>query len=78
MAKDIINKTFKDSLKKKNNKLFWWGDKKYISKKNEEIISPNILWMGSEVGDKNSSDNVEEVKHDPSGNWQLARRDGPN
>lgn len=33
--------------------------------------------MGSAVGDKNSSDNIEELKNGPVGNWQLDRHDGP-
>lgn len=38
-------------------------------------LPPNILWMGSEAGDKNSSDNIEEVKYGPSSNWQLSKLD---
>lgn len=49
-----------------------------MSKKNEKILSPNIFWMHSEHGDKNSSDNTEEVKNGPSGKWQFARCDGPD
>lgn len=33
--------------------------------------------MGREVGDKNFSDNIEELKNGLVGNWQLARHDGP-
>ena len=32
--------------------------------------------MGTEVRDKYSNDNIEEVKTRPSGKWQLARYDG--
>lgn len=68
MVKDTVNKSFKDSLKSKTR---CYSDEVINSKylRNMKRLPPNMLWMGSEGGDKNSSDNIEEVKYDPFGNW---------